>query len=218
VTDIPLFEALAAGDRELLLTELRRRRFKKGEVLFHEGDPGDTLHLIDRGHIAIRTSTPLGDVLTLSVLGPGDVFGEQALVTADSRRTASAVALEPAETRSLTADRFDRLRNEEPAINRFLVEVLAAQVRRLSDQVREALYVPAEIRTLRRLNGLASSFSRPDQTCVIPVTQDDLASLAGVSRPTANRVLKRIEADGVIALHRGRLEVLDRDELSRRCR
>ena len=97
-----LFHVLPVENRERLLAEMRRRRFKRGEVVFHEGDPGDTLHLIEKGHVAIRATTPLGDVATFAVLGPGEVFGDQALLTPSAKRTASAVALEAAETRSLT--------------------------------------------------------------------------------------------------------------------
>ena len=82
----------------------------------------------------------------------------------------------------------------------------------------DALYVPAEIRLLRRLVELTDSFSRPDGTCVIPLTQEDLASMAGTSRPTANRVLKAAEAKGVLVIGRGRVEILDGAGLVRSAR
>ena len=213
-----LFDVLPVENRDQLLAEMRRRRFKRGEVVFHEGDPGDTLHLIEKGHVAIRATTPLGDVATFAVLGPGEVFGDQALLTASAKRTASAVALEAAETRSLTRDGFERLRREEPAADRFLVEVLAGQVRRLSAHLLDALYVPAETRIMRRLVELAESFAQADGSCVIPLTQDDLASITGVSRPTANRLLKSAESDGVLVVGRARVEILDRAELARKAR
>src|SRR4051812_5777117 len=89
-----LLDRLAPDDRTRLLAAARRRRFRKGDTLFHEGDPGDALHLVEKGHVAIQTTTLLGDVATLNVLGPGDVFGEQALIAPEAVRTASAVALE----------------------------------------------------------------------------------------------------------------------------
>ncbi len=213
-----LLDALPAENRTQLLAEMRRRKFKRGEVLFHEGDPGDTLHVIERGHVAIRVTTPLGDVATLVVFGPGDAFGEQALLTPDARRTASAVAVEATETRSLAREVFERLRREEPTFDRFLVDVLAAQVRRLSAQLLDAQYVPAETRMMRRLVELAGSFARADGSCTIPLTQDDLASMVGTSRPTANRLLKAAEVDGVLVVARGRVEILDPEELARRAR
>ena len=154
-----LFDSLPDDTRTGLRAEMRRRRFKRGEVVFHEGDPGDTLHLIEVGHVAIRTSTPMGEVATLVVLGRGDVFGDQALLDPNSRRTASALAVEVTETLSLSRDRFEHLRRTEPAVDRFLVDALAAQVRRLDAHLLDALYVPAETRLLRRLAELTESFA-----------------------------------------------------------
>ena len=79
----------------------------------------------------------------------------------------------------------------------------------------EAMFVPADIRVLRRLLEVAQRFGENDGTR-ITLTQDDLASMAGSTRSTANRVLKRAEADGLLRLARGRIEILDVDELARR--
>lgn len=213
-----LLDCLDADERRQLLSQTTRRKFKRGEVLFHDGDPGDTLHLIDKGHVAIRTTTPLGDVATFAVLGPGDVFGEQAVLREGDRRSATAVAVELAETRTLRRDQFEQLRRAHPQIDRFLIEVLVAQVRQLNSHLQEALYVPAETRVLRRVLSLVASYTETDGSCAIPLTQDDVATMAGTSRPTANRVLKAAEADGVLRIGRGRIDVLDADALVSRAR
>ncbi len=201
-----------------MLAGTRRRRYARGEIVFHEGDIGDALHLIAKGHVAVRGTTPLGDVSTFTVLGPGEVFGEGALLASDSRRTGTVVALEPVETQTLSGDQFGTLRREHPEVDRFLIEVLSAQVRRLSIRLQEALFIPAETRVLRRLVELCVSYRAGDGSVVIPLTQDDVASLAGTSRPTANRVLKAAEDDGVLSVRRSRIEVLDSDALERRAR
>jgi CRP-like cAMP-binding protein len=219
VAENSLFDLLGEQERREVLAAARRRRFKRGEVVFHEGDPGDSLHVIDKGHVAVRMTTPLGDVATLTVLGPGEAFGEGALLSEDARRTASTVALEATETRSLGRAEFDRLRRSTPAVNDFLVQALAAQVRRLSEHLTEALYVPAETRVLRRVLWLSEQYGGVDgRPGVVPLTQDDLASMAGTARPTANRVLKAAEDAGILAVSRGRVEVLDREALARKAR
>ncbi len=96
---------------------MTRRRFTKGEVLFHEGDAGDSVHLVQRGRVAVQTSTPRGDIVTLTVLGPGSSFGEQALIDREARRTATVVALDACETRVLHRADFDDLRTRFPAVN-----------------------------------------------------------------------------------------------------
>jgi CRP/FNR family transcriptional regulator, cyclic AMP receptor protein len=203
--------------RELLLVA-RRRRFSRNEVVFHRDDPGDSLHLIEKGRFAIRVMTALGDVATIAVRGPGESFGEMALVAEEPRRSATVTALEEAETFSIFRDDFARLRKRHPAIEAALFRFLAGEVRMLNERLLEALYLPVEKRVLRRLHDLVSLYaSGPGQT-VIPLTQEALAELAGASRPTVNQVLREEEKRGTIRLERGRTVVLDRDTLARRAR
>src|ERR671922_1063228 len=101
----PLLDGVPEEPRRRVLAAARLRRFARGEVIFHEGDPGDTLHLIARGRVAVRVTTPLGDTATLAVLGPGDFFGELALLS-ESPRTATVTALEKTETMALHRDAF----------------------------------------------------------------------------------------------------------------
>jgi CRP/FNR family transcriptional regulator, cyclic AMP receptor protein len=195
---------------------MARRTFRRGETLFHEGDPGDSLHLIEKGRVAIRPSTPAGDVVTLAILGPGEFFGEQALLTTDAKRTASVVALEVVETRILHRRDLEDLRTTRPAIDRVLVDLLAGQVRRLSQRVLEALYYPADRRVVRRLADLSQLYDEGKSPIVIGLRQDDLATIAGTTRPTTNRVIQQLVSAGVVQVRRGRIEVLDVPALRKR--
>jgi CRP/FNR family transcriptional regulator, cyclic AMP receptor protein len=214
--DFPILNGLEEELRRRVLAAARLRRFARGEVVFHEGDPGDTFHLVAKGRFAVRVSTELGETATLTVLGRGDFFGELALL-GDHPRTATVVALEAAETMAIHRDSFDELRGTHPPVQAFLVEVLGEQVRRLSDQVIEALYVPAEKRVMRRLSGLAGVYASADGLpAEIPMTQDDLATMAGTSRATVNRVLGEAEQAGLITIGRRRVTVLDAASLATR--
>ncbi|MGK5112282.1 Crp/Fnr family transcriptional regulator [Geodermatophilus sp. CPCC 205506] len=210
-----MLEGLAEEDRRRILSAARRRSYSRGEVLFHEGDAGTTLHILMRGHVAVRASTPSGDVVTLSVVGPGDIFGELALVRPRHERTATVVALESVETATLDQQAFDRLRHEHPAVDHFLVTLLARRVARLSAHLVEALHVPAEQRVLRRLLALVALYQDGPLPVAVPLTQEDLASMAGTSRPTTNRVLRQMEELKALQLTRGRIEVLDLAPLRR---
>ena len=148
LADVP-DEALRA-----VLTIARRRTFAKNEIVFHRGDPADSLHLIVKGRFAVRIATPLGDTVTLSVRGPGDAYGELALLGEESARSATVSALEAAETHSIYRDDFMRLRREYPHVNEVLSGILAEHLRRLSEQLIEAYYVPADRRVLRRVRDL----------------------------------------------------------------
>lgn len=189
------------------------RRFAAREVVFHEGDPGDTLHLVVSGRLAVRVATPLGHTATLDLLAPGDAFGEMAVLDPRGRRTATVVALEPTHTLALSGDRFAALRRAHPQLDRFLHGLLAEKVRRTSEQVMEALYVAVDVRLARRLGELADAY-RGD----IRLTQDDLAAMVGTTRATANGVLRALAGRGVVALRRGRIAVTDRAALDRAAR
>lgn len=216
----PLLGGLDDKQRLAVVQRLHRRRYRKGENIFHAGDLGDTIHFLTKGRAAVRVSTPMGEIATLTVLGPDDFFGEQALLAPDSLRTASVVALEPVETMALHYRDFNELRENDPRVDRLLIAVLAAQVRRLTVQVVEALYLPADVRVVRRLHDLTGLYgsATASSTIEILITQEDLATMAGTTRPTANRVLQDLAAAGVIELHRSRIAVIDRTLLARRAR
>jgi CRP-like cAMP-binding protein len=204
-----LLAALPDTERQAVRASMVRRSFRRDEVLFHEGDPGDQLYALEKGRVAIRVTTLLGDVATLTLLGPGDTFGEQALLDRGSRRTATAIALEPVEVRTLHRDRFEELRRRHPGVDRLLVDVLAAQVRRLSSSLLDALYLPVDRRVVRRLAELGRLYDQDTRPIVIPLRQDDVASMAGTTRPTTNRVLQQLVDDGLVTLGRGRIEIHD---------
>jgi len=212
-----MLESLAAEDRREVLAAARRRRFKRNEVVFHDGDPGDTLHLIVKGHFTVRITTPLGDVATLRVLGPGEHFGELAVLQ-PGPRSGGVVSLDAGETMALHRDAMTELRKRIPQIDAVLTSALIDEVRRLAGALVDALYVPAEQRVWRRLADLVDTFAADDVPVVIPMTQDDLAQLAGTTRPTANRVLRAGAEKGVVVLARGRIEIHELAALRRLAR
>jgi CRP/FNR family transcriptional regulator, cyclic AMP receptor protein len=199
-----------------LLTIARRRAFERHEVVFHRGDPADSLSLIRKGRFSVRIATPLGDTAMLSVRGPGDAFGELALLGREAVRSATVSALEAGETYSVYKGDFERLRHEHPIVNDVLIAILTDRLRRLSDQLVEAYYVPADRRVLRRVCELAELYRHGEAQVEVPLTQEEIAELAGTSRATVNRVLREAERLGTVELRRGRTAVLDLGELARR--
>jgi CRP/FNR family cyclic AMP-dependent transcriptional regulator len=191
----------------------RRRTFSRGEVVFHEGDPGDSLHRVTRGRFAARVTTPFGDVATFALHAPGEVFGLLAVIHPDARRTATVAALEPAETFVLPASAFARIKAAHPevtvAVERLLVEMLTASSNRLV----EALYTPMHLRVRARLRDLARIYGQTgSEQVTIPLSQEDLAGLVGTTRETVNRVLQDEQARGVVSLARRSITLLERSE------
>lgn len=199
-----------------LVSVARRRVFSRHEVVFHRDDPADSLHLVNRGRFAIRIMTPLGDTATIGIRGPGDSFGEMALVEEGGRRSATVAALEDAETLAVYQADFHRLRKQHPDVDRVLMAFLAGEVRRQNELLLEALYIPVERRVLRRLVELSGTYARADGE--IPLTQEQLAELAGTSRATVNKVLREEQVRGTVELRRGKTLVLQPNELAGRAR
>jgi CRP/FNR family transcriptional regulator, cyclic AMP receptor protein len=212
--DWPLLVDLPPEDVRRLLSIARRRTFAKGEVVFHRDDPADSLHLVVRGRFGARVLTPLGDSVLIDVLGPGQSFGELALLLTGARRSATVEALEAGETRSVYRDDFALLQREHPGVKDVLLRLLAEQLRHSTDRLVEAHYVDAETRVRRRLVELAAMY----EDGVVPLTQEDIAAMAGTSRATVNRVLREEEKLGAVALARGRTTLMDREALENRCR
>jgi CRP/FNR family cyclic AMP-dependent transcriptional regulator len=208
----PILAEIPEEDARRVLSIARRRTFSRREVVFHRGDPADTLHLVHTGRFAVRIQTALGDTVMLSMVGPGETFGEIALLDGVGPRSATVVALEKAETRAIHKVDFDALRIRHPAIGDILARALALRVRRLSELLLEAHYEPADRRVLRRI----AEFGELGD--VIPLTQEELSNLAGTSRATVNRVVNEARARGELEVRRGRIEVLDAAALAARAR
>jgi len=214
----PLLDVLPEPLARRVVADARRRRFSRGEVIFHEGDSGDALHLLARGHVAIRIHTPLGDTATVRVVRPGEFFGELAVVS-PGPRNAAAVALDEVETLVLSRQQLAELRVSHEQIEALIVEALVCEIRRLAEQVVELMYVPVDKRLFRRLLDLAVTFGSDGTPAAdVPVTQEVLAQTAGCTRPTANRALRLAEQEGVISIERGRIHITDAAALGRRAR
>jgi len=202
-----------------LLRLARRRTFRRGEVVFHQDDLADSLHLVAKGRFGIRTNTPLGDSATVAVASPGDVFGEIALVGDNHHRTATVEALEDAETLCVHELDFARIRRQHPEVTEAVLRSLAAELRAMNERVLEAFYVSAERRVLRRVSELARIYADGSEGPVtIPLTQEVLAGIAGTSRATVNATLRNARGRGLVELIRGGVRILDEEGLAARAR
>src|SRR6185437_12531105 len=135
-----------------------------------------------------------------AIVGPGGVVGEMGLLREARMRSATIQALAATETYSINRETFDRLRRDHPAVDALLVQILA-------ERLVDALYTPAPRRVASFIETLADRYRDESGTATIPLTQEDLASLAGTSRLTVSRVLREMRGRGLIEVSRGRLVV-----------
>lgn len=211
--DFPLLASLPPALQERVLAASRRRRYGRREVVVHEGDIADSLHLVVSGRLAAQVSTPSGQVATLNVIQPGGYFGEISLLDhRRPRRTATIVALEPTETVSISKGAFHQLRKEYPDVLHLVTVALAESVDRLSQRLLEAMYGGLDHRVYRQLAVLSEVYADPPSSnqVTIPLTQEVLAEFVGGARPSVNVVLKKLEERGLVEVGRGKVTVLDR--------
>ena len=185
-------------------------RYRRGEVLFHEGDRPDRVLALREGQVKVAVTTPSGRELVLAVKGAGELLGE--LAALDGRpRSATATAVEPVEALALAPSAFDAFLDEHPRLAVRLLRALAGQVRDSDDQQVERGTGDVVTRVARRLSQLAAHSDRPE----LALTQDDLAAWVGATREATNRALAALRADGCIATERRRIVVLDVGRLGR---
>jgi len=216
---VPLFAGLDADGLASLTRGMKVRRFRRGETIFHVGDPGDALFIVMGGTIKITLPADTGDEAILATLRPGDFFGELALLDG-APRSATAVAIEPTETYILPRDRFRDLVASEPIMREALLATMAAEVRRLTHHVEELHFLDITGRLASRLARLAAEsgatrLSDGGIRLAGPLTQGDLAAMIGCTRQSVNKLLGMFFDDRLIRLERDRIIVLDLEGLER---
>jgi CRP-like cAMP-binding protein len=218
---IQLFSGLAPVDLAHLADGLRTRRFRRGEVLFHQGDPGDSLFIVSTGTVKIVLPSEEGDEAILTTIGPGAFFGELALLD-DAPRSATAVAMEPTETFVLRRDAFRALIDGSPTARDALLAALAGELRRLTAHVEELHFLDMTGRLAARLARLAQDSGIPAEDGTIrldrPFTQGELAAMIGATRQSVNKLLGMFVEDGLLRIDRDTIVVIDLPGLLRAAR
>ncbi|WP_255429146.1 Crp/Fnr family transcriptional regulator [Ramlibacter albus] len=209
----PWFGALPAADRKAVLAACERQRLRPGEMLFRQGDavPAGTgaFYGLVEGRIKASSLREDGKEAILVVLEPGNWFGEISLIDGEPR-THDATALGDAEVMALPRAAFDALM-KRPAFSHAVCRMLAARVRSLYGMVEDATLRSTRARVARRLLLLArgdatfARYARP----VVPVSQESLAMMLGITRQTLSKELKGFAQEGAVRLGYGQIEITD---------
>ena len=213
---------LTPEELDRLLAPARIERLDEGRVLFRKGDPGDRLYVVLAGRIAIGTTSEDGKEVVFNVLGRGEVFGEIALLDGKAR-TADATAM--AESHLLVLERKDFMPflESHPEVAARLIAVLCERVRWVSESYEDALFMDLPARLAKRLLRLAESYGEPVEgptgaaaiRIEFPLSQQELAKMAGVSRESVNKLLRAWQNEGLIAHDQSHVTILDEARLRR---
>ena len=211
---------LAAEEQRALRSHAARRVLSKGEKLFLHGDVASDVFIIVAGHVKLTVASHDGRQVLVEVRGYGDLIGELALL-GDGTRSASAFALtSPTEFLVVSRRSFEELMLADPAMNRALLEDLAEKLRMSAFRQLELAVDDVSGRVVRRLIELAERFGEvaEDGTATLrsPITQQDIADWAGVSRQAVVKELRTLRDAGAIETQGSRFTLIDRNVLDER--
>jgi CRP/FNR family transcriptional regulator, cyclic AMP receptor protein len=216
---VSLFSELSPTELERISRVAVPRRYPAGSVILREGDPGDTCYVLRSGRVRVVRQHADGRAITLTNLGPGEIFGELAMFGGDVR-SATIEALDDVQALAILAGDLKRLLNEHPEIAVKLLGALAERLRETNARISRQSFQKVSSRVAGVLAELAETGSRPlprdaatdgppSEDVVVRSTQADLAQLAGTSREAASRFLATLQRAGIVTCRRGRVIVHD---------
>jgi CRP-like cAMP-binding protein len=213
-----LFAGLPDDVLHALAAQLGQRTFARGMVLFHKGSPGQRLYLIQSGQVRIFVLSSDGHEITLNLHGPGECFGELAMLDGGPR-SASAIAQERAVVYTLERRHFLALVEAHPALARHALELVTQRLRHLTGHVESLSFLDITGRVAACLLDLAEHHGQSVEAEVVlqpHLTQAELASYAGATRESVNKALGILRDEGLIRQEGQTLTILDVDGLRRK--
>jgi CRP/FNR family transcriptional regulator len=217
---VPLFEALDADTSVVLASVLTTRDVVRGHVVFSEGDTGDRLFVVLDGKVKISRAAADGRENLLTVLGPGEMFGELSLFD-PGPRTATATAVTESTLASLDHDDLRPLLLDQPRVAVQLLRALAQRLRRTNEAMADLVFSDVPGRVAKALLDLAEKFGQPEGGGLRvrhDLTQEELAQLVGASRETVNKALSDFANRGWLRIEGRTVLLLDMERLARRAR
>jgi CRP/FNR family transcriptional regulator, cyclic AMP receptor protein len=216
---LPIFANLTANELTNLVRDFTRREFSAGDSIFQQGDSGEVLYLIELGQVRIFVQGRDGQELSVILHGPGDIFGEMALID-KLPRSASAVVTEAAVVYALTRDSFEEHTRRSPQLAHNFMTALSLRLRYSSEMVGNLALLDVSSRLARKLLDLAQTHGQPDGHGLKidqALTQSELASLIGTTRESINKALGNFKKQNLIKVEQGTYTLLDPEALKVIC-
>ena len=220
VLTAPLFAGLDDETARALAAAMKPVEALRGDILFHEGDPGDRLYVIREGKIKLGRRSNDGRENLLAILGPGEMFGELSLFD-PGPRTATASVVADAVVMELAHAELVAWLKDTPAVAGHLLQALARRLRRTNEALADLVFSDVPGRVAKALLDLSTRFGEPvDEGVRVAhdLTQEELAQLVGASRETVNKALADFAARGWVRREGRAVVLLDLDRLERRAR
>jgi CRP-like cAMP-binding protein len=185
---VSIFANLNQEQLQPLPAKLHRRRYQRGEVIFHQDDPADRMHIIVEGRVKISIASEDGREKDIALFQPGDCFGEMALLD-DSNRSATATAIDPSETMVLFRQDFLDFLRDHPEVAADVNSLLTQRLRNVNQMLGDMVSLDVPTRVAKQLLALAETYANDPEAgdpIVVPLGQDELARLVGAGRETVS--------------------------------
>ena len=213
-----LLRDLPEDTLERVARTARQRTYRRGEVIFHQGDDGNTLYVLESGRVKVEVDAESGDRAVVAILVPGDCFGEMALIDGQPR-SATVEALEPVEALVLARNDFMEVVRTSTEAMECLLLTMTARMRHITQVVADLTFLDLEGRLAKKLLELAEEHGREADGVIeieLPITQEDLAAMIGTTRATVNRFLGELEDRAAIERRGRRIVIRNAERLRRR--
>lgn len=211
--NIPLFSGLSNRERMRLAGSLRQRHYKPGQIIFHEGDPGDALYVVRSGMVRIYTGGRENGFETSIILfgRPGDVFGELAVIDG-APRSASAKAMEDTLVYVMARETFQHHMELMPKLAINFMSLMSRKMRVNTQHMDSLASQNVGERLAKLLLKLIEDFGRKQGDNVvldIHLNQTEIASMIGATRESTNRAMRNLKKQEIVAQQNGKLFVKD---------
>ncbi|HEV3312755.1 MAG TPA: Crp/Fnr family transcriptional regulator [Chloroflexota bacterium] len=213
-----LFAQLDETELGELRRYMTRHTFRRGDVVFHQGDPSGRLFVVEEGWVKLTRQSDGGDELLIDVFGPGSLFGEVSIFS-NEPRTGTVAAIEPVTMTALSRDSFYKLVLTHPRIALGCLEILAGRLRASDELVQDMSFLDVPARLAKRLLELADQRgvdTAGGRMIDLRITQEELATMVGTTRESINKTLAVFRRQGILGNASGRMVIKDRDRLGKR--
>jgi CRP/FNR family transcriptional regulator, cyclic AMP receptor protein len=200
---VSIFSKLSPGDVEQLVKIVTVKKYGADAAVFFQGEPSDSLYMLLKGSVKVTSASEEGVEKILDILGPGEIFGELAMLDGHPR-SATVTTCEPTEMATISRKDFKNFGASRPEILWKLMGSLCERIRKTSGGMVEMSSKEVPYRLLAALHHLAEKYGQvaADGSCLISLKfgAQDLAAMVGSNREVVSRLLHRYEADGLIEL------------------
>jgi len=205
LASVPLFSGIREDVLEMLARSAPVKKMDKGELLFYQTDPSDSVYIVRSGCISLFLATPDGRELVINEMLPGDCFGELGLVTGLPRST-GAIARESSFMLRIPKEAFMQALETDPKLMGRVLRMTAQRLRVSSERESALAFLDSDARIARILLLL---HRQTEGRGVVRITQEELAQFAGLIRQTVAKTLSKWRADGWIETGRGKIHLKD---------